>query len=148
MISSITDVKTIYLAGPMSGYKNFNFPRFDAVAAALEAEGHTVFNPAERDRERHGKDISADNHDGCQLQAREEHGFSIRDALADDMEFICRRANCIILLPGWEQSNGAQAEHRTAVALRAGHEEMDIIYLTEEQCLMIEEEGLFKDAVA
>ena len=38
----------IYVAGPMRGYPEFNFPSFHAAAAQLRAAGHTVFNPAER----------------------------------------------------------------------------------------------------
>lgn len=118
-------MKRIYLAGPMSGIKNFNFPAFHRAAAILRAEGHSVFNPAERDIERHGGvDISATNATGDQAQAAKEHGFSLREALADDTAFICREADAIAMLPGWENSKGARAEHALAFAL--GH---TIIYL-------------------
>jgi hypothetical protein len=110
---------TIYLAGPMTGIPHFNFPAFHAVAAGLRALGHTVFNPAEKDIERHaGVDISAGNIKGDVSQVVKEHGFSLRDALAEDCEFICREADAIALLPGWERSFGAIAEHALAVALR------------------------------
>lgn len=110
----------VYVAGPMSGIKEFNFPAFHAAAAKLRNEGHIVFNPAERDIERHnGVDISKGNASGSQEVAAEEHGFSLRDALADDTWWICKEADAIALLPGWEDSKGARAEHALAVAL--GH---------------------------
>ena len=108
----------IYIAGPMSGVPHFNFPLFNEVAAKLREQGHEVFNPAERDNERHGKDISADNHTGSQEEAAKNHGFSLREALADDTNYICLEANAICMLPGWEQSGGARAEHALACTLR------------------------------
>lgn len=127
----------IYLAGPMQGYPEFNFPRFNAVAKALRGNGHEVFNPAEKDIERHaGVNISAGNMSGSIQEAKEKHGFSLREALAQDMEYICKCADTIALLPGWEKSNGAQAEHRTAVALMS--EGMSIVYLSEEICQAME----------
>jgi hypothetical protein len=108
----------VYVAGPMRGIPEFNFPMFNRVAAALRALGHEVFNPAERDIERHGgHDISKGNHTGDLMLAAATHGFSLRDALADDMEFICRKADAIVLLPGWRNSKGALAEASTADAL-------------------------------
>lgn len=107
----------IYVAGPMRGYPLFNFPAFNAAAVKLRAEGHAVFNPAERDNERHGTDISKGNLTGCETKAAAEHGFNLREALADDLDFICRHADAIALLPGWENSKGANAERATAIAL-------------------------------
>lgn len=121
---------TIYLAGPMQGIPEFNFPRFNAVAWALRADGHTVFNPAERDIERHnGVDISKGNDTGTLASAKANHGFSLRQALYEDTQFICLEADAIALLPGWEKSNGAQAEHRLAVALQS--EGIEVNYLDE-----------------
>jgi len=120
-------IKTIYLAGPMQGIPEFNFPRFNAVTWCLRQDGHTVFNPAERDIERAGGvDISKGNAGGV-LDAETKKHFSLRQALADDTDFICMKANCIALLPGWEKSNGAMAEHRLAVALAS--EGIEVAYL-------------------
>lgn len=107
----------LYLAGPMRGIPEFNFPAFMAAAARLRREGHTVFNPAERDNEHHGTDISKGNAAGCEKQAVEQHGFSLRDALCADLTFICQEAEGIALLPGWERSKGVAAELATARAL-------------------------------
>lgn len=117
----------VYVAGPMRGIPLFNFPAFHAAAAKLRADGHFVFNPAERDNERHGKDISAGNEAGCEEAAAKEHGFSLREALKEDTEFICLHATAIALLPGWENSKGAKAELALAEAL--GHQ---VIHLPED----------------
>lgn len=107
----------IYVAGPMRGIPEFNFPAFHAAAAKLRAAGHHVFNPAERDIEHHGVDISKGNVTGDEAVAAEQHGFNLREALRDDLEFICLHADAIALLPGWHASRGAAAELATAVAL-------------------------------
>lgn len=107
----------IYIAGPMRGIAEFNFPAFNQAALKLRDEGHTIFNPAEKDCERHGTDISKGNHAGDEALATKDHGFNLRVALADDLAWICAHAEAIAMLPGWEKSKGATAEHATAVAL-------------------------------
>lgn len=114
----------IYLAGPMRGIPEFNFPAFHAGAEKLRAQGHEVFNPAERDIEHHGADISKGNATGDEKQAAKEHGFNLREALHDDLTFICLKADAIALLPGWANSKGAMAERATATALG-----LEIIYV-------------------
>lgn len=106
----------IYLAGPMSGYPNFNFPAFHAAAAQLREQGHFVFNPAERDVERDGKDWGNEVASGDLAEAKAK-GFDRRVALGDDLAFICAEADGLALLPGWEKSSGACAEHAAAFAL-------------------------------
>ena len=107
----------IYVAGPMRGIPEFNFPTFHAATATLRAQGHLVFSPAERDHIHHGKDISKGNATGSEEQAAKEHGFSIREALGSGAAWICAHADAIYLLPGWEQSKGATAERALGIAL-------------------------------
>ena len=114
----------IYLAGPMRGIPEFNFPAFMAAAHELRLKGHSVFNPAERDIEHHGKDISKGNATGSLEQASKEHGFSLRRALHDDLVYVTLTADGVALLPGWENSKGANAEKATAEALG-----LEVIYL-------------------
>ena len=64
-------------------------------------------------------------------------GFSLRQALAEDCEFICKQADTVMMLPGWEKSNGAQAEQRLAVALQS--EGVEIVYLSEPLCVIMEQ---------
>lgn len=103
----------VYLAGPMRGIPEFNFPAFMAATEQLTAAGLDVFNPAQNDVD-HG--FTFEGATGFEDLAA-EYGFSLRAALGDDLEFICRHAEGVALLPGWEQSSGARAEVATALAL-------------------------------
>lgn len=114
----------IYLAGPMRGIPEFNFPAFHRWTKMLREEGHEVFSPAERDNEHHGTDIAKGNATGDEQIAVQQHGFSLREALAADLAWICAEAEAIALLPGWEKSSGAGAEWATAKAL-----DLNFIYL-------------------
>lgn len=108
----------IYIAGKMTGIPHFNFPAFFEAARMLRAiPGNEVFNPAEEDVKRYGDSLWKDNPTGDPELAAKEYGFNLREALALDLDFICRKATHIALLPGWKNSKGATAEHATAVAL-------------------------------
>jgi hypothetical protein len=121
-------MKRIYLAGGMSGIPHFNFPTFHKASAHLRSLGYEVFSPAEADIARHGGiDISKGNKTGCVKEAEANYGFSLRSALAEDTAFICNSATTIALLPGWENSRGANAEWSLAKALG-----LEIIYLSPE----------------
>lgn len=97
-------MKTIYLAGPMSGYPEDNHPRFNELAKLLREDGHFVFNPAEVT----------------------PYGPSrtYRNCLAVDLAWICAHADTMYFMEGWENSKGAQVEHALAVALK-----LEIVYL-------------------
>lgn len=102
----------VYLAGPMRGIPEFNFPAFTRAAAALRAQGVEVFDPA-------ANDLNA-GFDPTGMTGREDlsdAGFSLRQALAVDLAWIAECAEQVVVLPGWEQSRGAQAETATARAL-------------------------------
>lgn len=113
----------IYLAGPMRGYPQFNFPAFHAAAKTLREQGHYVFSPAEKDEEVHGADFSK-QFDTGNLEDATAKGFSLRRALGDDTAWICAEADAIALLPGWERSKGALAEKALIEALG-----LEVIYL-------------------
>lgn len=117
----------IYLAGPMRGYKDFNFPAFMEAAAKLRAEGHKVFNPAERDIKAYGsRKLQTKNGDEHEVAKRlNMSGKELaRECFEVDTKWICRNADCIALLPGWRQSKGAQAERALGRALG-----LKIVYL-------------------
>lgn len=89
----------IYLAGPMRGYENYNFPAFDRYAAELRALGHTVASPAELDRAE-----GFSEHDPESMES-----VKLADALERDLSAICRM-DAIALMPGWRDSSGVNVE--------------------------------------
>lgn len=107
----------IYLAGPMRGIPEFNFPAFFAAADRLKKAGHLVFNPAEHDVNSDFRPQGASGNEDLG-----EMGFDLRRAFAADTGFITSTADAVALLPGWETSSGARAELAVAAAvgLRAG----------------------------
>lgn len=78
----------IYIAGPMTGLPELNFPLFHATADKLRAAGHEAINPAEIN-----PDPNAEWTD-CMFRDLEELN-------------VCEG---IVMLPGWEKSPGAQIE--------------------------------------
>lgn len=85
----------IYLAGPMTGLPELNFPAFHRAAASLRASGHEVVNPAE---------INVDPEKGWHACMR-----------ADIAELVT--CDAIALLPGFERSRGARLERHIALEL-------------------------------
>ena len=110
-------VRKIYLAGPMRGVPEFNAPAFHKAAYKLRERGYVVFNPAEADADRLGKDVSKEFPTGDPDDLARRYGITIRECLAEDLAWICREADELALLPGWQHSLGAMAERATAVAL-------------------------------
>lgn len=109
----------VYLAGPMRGIPEFNFPAFHREAAWLRRCGHEVFSPAEHEllRANRGAGTLFGNATGDEALAVQQHGFNLREALGADLAWICAEAEAIALLPGWETSSGAAAEWAAAKAL-------------------------------
>ena len=124
----------IYLAGPMRGYPEFNFPAFREATNMLRSYGHEVFSPAEADDIEFGKDVSKGNATGDEEKAAREVGLTglalKRNVFGRDTAYICQHAEAIAMLPGWEHSRGAQAEWALARALG-----LEIIYLRPESPL-------------
>jgi hypothetical protein len=117
--------KRVYIAGPMRGYPNFNFPAFDAAAKRGRDLGYVVISPAELDR---GQGFSEQGQDGkVNDQGHNEtvtldfmKGAAWRDfkAIVGDRpdQFRPTNAGCdaVAMLAGWEKSRGARAEKAIA----------------------------------
>lgn len=103
--------KKVYLAGPMSGYKDYNFPAFFVAANKLREQGYEVFCPAEADLEDFGSMEAL-------VEAFEKNPIqNYKDRLRIDLNYIVDEATAIALLPGWTASKGANAEFAVANAI-------------------------------
>lgn len=87
--------RRIYIAGPMTGIEDYNFPAFNRAAGMLRESGWVVENPAD-----HGV----------------VEGASWSDYLAYD---LTRLGTCgaVYLLRGWQNSKGAKLEYLIAKEL-------------------------------
>ncbi|WP_206676822.1 DUF4406 domain-containing protein [Mycobacteroides franklinii] len=88
--------KRFYIAGPMTGYREYNYPAFAEMAKRLRDAGLNVVSP----HELHPADPNV------------PWDWYLRRDLRELVE--CTH---IVLLPGWIQSRGAQLEHHVAEAL-------------------------------
>jgi len=95
-------MKRVYIAGPMSGLPELNFPAFHREAAHYRAQGLEVVNPAE---------INEDPSAGWNECMR-----------ADIRELVT--CDAIAMLPGWEKSRGASLEHYIARQL-----DLTVVYI-------------------
>lgn len=109
-------VNRIYLAGPMSGYPQFNFPEFDRVSAELRAAGFDVVSPAELDDD-DTREAALESKDGIH-DPEKVKGQTWEDFLARDIILIAdHELHGVIALPGWTRSRGANFEAAVAKSL-------------------------------
>lgn len=109
---------TYYVAGPMRGLPNFNFPAFVSCATYLRRFQDTkqVFNPAEHDLE---VDPYMEQRPGFfEGDIKRLPGFDFHEAMRWDLARVTE-SDAIVLLPGWEISSGAAHEKYVAEACGA-----------------------------
>lgn len=108
----------IYIAGPMTGIKEYNYPAFNQCAAELRANGHKVYNPAE---------IKPPEPDFAKSLGKSGlWAWYMKKAIV-----MLLKADVIVLLPGWKNSKGACLERVIAKALLyriVEHKDMEVIF--------------------
>ncbi len=87
--------KIVYIAGPMTGLRNFNLNSFTVAEKALQSQGYEVRNPA------------------CL-----GHGWSDYEHYMEVDMVMLGQCDHIVFLPGSEKSPGAQREAARAKELR------------------------------
>lgn len=99
-----------YIAGPMTGIPQFNFPAFDECRDYLLSLGtFHVISPADMDRDDGFDETECTGHEP--LTATQKQRFARNDIAA------LLNVDMIILLPGWQQSTGATNESKIAAWL-------------------------------
>lgn len=91
----------IYIAGPMRGIPEHNFPLFNFTADRLRQRGHQVINPVDIGEKHFQNDTSKTT----------QHEFITKDIL----ELLT--CDALAVLPGWEKSCGASIEVAIAKVL-------------------------------
>lgn len=105
--------RAFYLAGPMSGLPNCNFPAFNKAALDLRMRGLKIISPAELDDPAVAAAAMASK-DGYP-----QTGNTWGDFLSRDVKIVADHVGGIIFLPGWEKSRGARLE--AFIGLLCGH---------------------------
>ena len=105
----------------MTTYKQFNFPAFDEAAEKFRKRDFKIFNPADHDRKLLGKPNNwlpeEKDSEGPWVKWAIKGAPTLRDMLGADLAWIAQSADAIAMLPGWENSKGANAEWALAKAL-------------------------------
>lgn len=96
--------QAVYLAGPMTGFQDHNFPAFDRARDVWLSKGWIVISPADIDRA-DGVESGVD----AEYTPSEHRDFAFRDFHAIHA-LRAEWGEGIVLLPGWERSAGAAAE--------------------------------------
>lgn len=95
-------MKTVYLSGPMTGYKDYNYPAFNALEQAIKQLDPTitVINPT---------------------QTGVQEGWKWNDYLRHDLKLLIDgRPDVIVTLDRWDSSRGAKLEVHVARELGVG----------------------------
>ena len=93
----------IYIAGPMSGYPEYNFPAFYKAEETFKKHGYDVVNPASLNVVPEGVTVVSGDKYWKKFMQEDINQLMTCDA--------------IYMLHGWEKSKGASLEHHIAKEL-------------------------------
>lgn len=99
----------LYIAGPMAGHPEWNYPAFFTAEAELAALGHDPVNPARLDGDTVEAAVAAAGTPEAPVHTWE---WYLRSSLGN-----LAAADGVVLLPGWQSSRGARLEVHLAQAL-------------------------------
>jgi hypothetical protein len=105
----------IYIAGPMTGLPEYNYPKFYEIESLLREIGYSfIFNPAEIANGETGRHYS----------------YYIRESLK-----MISKADAVVFLNDWENSKGANLEFHAAklMGLKCWNENLDVLELKKDE---------------
>jgi nucleoside 2-deoxyribosyltransferase len=106
--------KRVYVAGPMTGYENYNHSGFMRAKLILEAEGYDVVTPFDANsrvwQRYHGRPFDP-------FKDRCDYGdLILKEMLLEDLTEV-KNADLVVVLQNWERSRGAGIEVQVAQAM-------------------------------
>ena len=110
-----------YLAGPMRGLADFNFPAFHAATHDLRSRGLEVWSPAERE-----EDLG--------FNPTRDIAKPLRDYMMVDLPALLD-CDMVYVLPGWRDSQGATLEVQVAEACEIpvlDYETGEVVFLAQQ----------------
>jgi hypothetical protein len=102
MMKTLEDIKKfkIFIAGPMRGYPNYNFDKFDRIEKLLKDNGIDCINPGRISRK--FKEVEVNN------------DINVYNEMVRLQQEAQKTCNAILLLDGWQWSKGVKLEVKTA----------------------------------
>jgi len=131
----------VYLAGPMRGYKYYNFPAFHKIANELRTFWAEVVSPAELDV-LDGYDPMTLPEDNDWNKFPSDFPMTFDECVSRDIQHLLT-CDTIYLLKGWEESKGARAE--LAVAKWRG---LDVLYEEDNLADLISKDAVHIEEIA
>lgn len=107
----------IYISGPMTGLPDWNYPAFNEAAEFLRSKGYEVFNPAEI-------------FEGRTDLPRNEY-------MREDIKALLE-CDTVMLLSGWEKSEGALLEADIAFEIGLPVLELDMTAVGDSKVKVVE----------
>lgn len=95
--------KHIYIAGPMKGLPEFNYPAFNSTEERLKKLGYNVVNPVKLSGEITPEELDAN--------------YDLLTSVMNKEQRSIAQCDSIYLLRGWEKSKGARKELAIAIML-------------------------------
>lgn len=105
----MSTTKPWYLAGPMTGRPQFNFPLFESEAKRLRDAGYHILSPHEQDSPAVQKAAWA-SPDGRLDANGQIAGETWGEILARDVKLVADQVCGVLVLPDWDMSRGARLE--------------------------------------
>lgn len=102
-------MSVVYIAGPMSGHEDWNFPAFFSAEEEIKDLGYQAINPARSDGETVEEALKS-------AGSPDKPNFTWEHYMRRDLPMVMA-SDIVCLLPGWQTSRGARLESYVATEL-------------------------------